>query len=66
MMRPIEEIKEEFTEWCIGLLKCRFELKDEYWDIHSHANFTYENAANCVWNAYIQPLLEKLEEKDNA
>ena len=32
MCRDIEEIKNEFIDWCINFLRVRFNLKDEYYD----------------------------------
>ena len=55
----MEDIEKEYKEWCVNLLKVRFDLKDEYYDPHQHNNFTYENCANCLWN-YIKNELEYL------
>ena len=63
MENNLPRYKKEFVEWFVSLLSVRFDLKKEYYDPHSHNNFTYENAADCVWNAYIEPLLMQTEQK---
>ena len=46
----LEEIEQEYKEWCINLLKVRFDLKPEFYDEHQHDNFTYESCADCLWD----------------
>ena len=61
MNRDVDELKNEFIEWCIKFLSVRFNLKDEYYDPNQHVNFTYESAAECIWKNYVSITLEDLE-----
>lgn len=45
----IEEMHKEYVEWALGLLKTRFDLKPEFYDVHHHDNFTYECGAESLW-----------------
>ena len=58
--KPIEEMHKEYVEWCIGLLKTRFDLKPEYYDEHHHDNFTYECGAESLWGKIENALNELL------
>lgn len=55
----VEEIEKEYKEWCVNLIKVRFDLKPEYYDEHHHNNYTYENCADCLWNR-IKGTIEEL------
>lgn len=55
----IEEIEKDYKEWCVNLIKVRFDLKPEYYDEHHHNNYTYENCADCLWNS-IKGTIEEL------
>ena len=55
----IEEIEKDYKEWCVNLIKVRFDLKPEYYDEHHHNNYTYENCADCLWNR-IKGTIEEL------
>lgn len=61
----IEEIHKDYVEWALGLLKCRLNLKPEYYDEHHHDNFTYECCAESLWesvkNAYEELLWYKYD-----
>ena len=49
MTPTIEEIHKDYIEWVLGFLKCRLDLKPEYYDEHYHDNFTYECCAESLW-----------------
>ena len=58
----LHTLEKEFTDWCILLLKDRFDLKQEATDPHHANNFSFENAAKCIWN-YVKCGFEKNQDE---
>lgn len=58
-MPKIEEIEKEYKEWAVDLLRVRFDLKPEAFDIHHKNNYSFENCADCLWNK-IKGFIEEL------
>ena len=59
MLRPIEELEEEYKSWAYKFLKSRLALRPEVLNKYARVNFSYDAVVDVLWN-YIEPIFKGL------